>query len=609
MRKQIASLIIVLFLIVSFPIAAFTTTPFFLPRSQGEDSARWIAGWVHQGNRFDIEPCKYGSFAIIPEYTQTFKPDNIERFLFGEDLFDNCQNPFIKISGSRVSTRNNEKEWLADYFGLPTDFQSIVHFNPTVKNFIIDFEVYLGLNQWIEGAYINVSAPVVWTQWFLDVQETVIEQGAVGYDAGYFTSGPVPRSVLLNNFKEFASLEKAPTLPDGISFCPLENAMMAPTKQKKFGIADLHFAIGYNFLLAEDYHLGLNARMVVPTGTRPRGKLLFEPMIGNGHFFEMGVGISTHAVLWRDEACQKEFGFCLEAWITHMFNTQQIRSFDLKGADNSRYMLAQLMTRNITDQLNGDMIIPNDQFNKVLTPLANITTLPVKVSVLQQADVSVLFNYKGRNWEFDFGYNFWTRKPETVEILEDSECNLLNQFDWGVKGDAQLFGFRDGDDFPVPLSATQNNATVTGGFNFPERTLGEGITNPRIDNPKPAFSDITDLMAAPGGVEQINTSIQPKILSTKDLAPCRSSTHGVSNGIFGHLNYTWWSDDCWYVPYFGFGGKIELCPEKPDKSCPTLCTHNPIIGPSPCGTCDDESLLQTGLSQWCIWLKGGLTFN
>lgn len=605
-----------LLLVIPFFSSAFTSTPFFLPRSQGEDSARWIAGWVHQGNRFDQEPCIFGSFAAIAEYTQTYKPDDIERFLFGEDLFSNCCNPFIKISGSQILTRNNEKEWLADYFGLPNDFESIVHFTPKVTNSILDFSGYIRMNEWYDGLYLTLEAPLVVTSWFLDMRETVISKGFNGYIAGYMAPSPVSRANLLQNFTEFASCQKTPQLPDGIVFCPLESAIVAPKKQTKFGLADLHAAVGYNFLLQEDYHLGLNARLVIPTGTRPRGKYLFEPIIGNGHFYEMGLGISAHAILWRDEPCDQQWGLAMEAWVTHMFKTRQIRSFDLKGADNSRYMLAELMTDVITDQLNAQLTagatMPDAQFNKVLAPLANITTVPVDVSVLWQADVSLLFNYKGCNWEFDFGYNFWSRQPESVSIVKRSSCTLINQAQWGVKGDVQLYGYREGDDKPIALSATQLGATVTGGLNYPELKPGEGIENNRIDNPNEAFSGFSPgvaIMTTPGGTDQIKTSVQPIILTSKELAPCRSSTHGVANGIFGHLNYTWWEHDEWYIPYLGFGLKIDIAPEKPNRTCPTLCTHNPQVGASPCGTCDDETLLQTGLSQWCLWIKGGFTFN
>lgn len=606
---RIHQLAFFLIIIQYVSVEAFTTTPFILTRSQGTDSARWLAGWGHIVNRWDAD-CRYGAFAIVPEFTQTFNAENITRCFFGEDLFDDCKCPFLKISGSRVSGRNTEKEWLADYFGLPTDFQSIVKFDPQVTNFLIDFNVYLGLNDWAPGTYVNIFAPFVFSAWRLRMQETVLDRGSQGYVPGYFAPSAIARNNLLNNFTEFISFSKKPVLADNVIYCPLERSKISPDTLKKVGFADLHFVLGRNFVYDEEYHIGLNVRATIPTGNRPQGIFLFEPMIGNGHFYELGAGVSGHAIIWRDQACAREWSFYLEAWVTHMFETTQCRSFDLKGADNSRYMLAQLMTENITGGLNGGLLntVPKAQFNRVVTPLANLTTLPVGVAVVWQADVTLMFNYYTDGLEFDFGYNYWMRRPESITLSKDVCNGLFRQLKFAVKGDSQLFGFREDNQQAVALSATQSQATVTEGLNFPELRPGEGITNPRVNNPQSAKAGAVDLQSAPGGANQINTSIQPILLTLDDLSPCRSSTHGATNSIFGHVNYTW-DIGRWYKPYFGIGAKVEIAPEKPDQKCPNLCTQTPDIAPSPCGTCDDETLLQCGLSQWAIWVKAGLSFD
>ena len=260
-------------LVAPFMSSAFNSTPFFLPRSQNEDSARWLAGWAHEVNRWDIN-CHYGTFAITPEVTHTFNNANTTRFFFGEDLFNDwTQHPYIKISGSRVNGRNTEREWLADYFGLPLDFESILTFNPNVTNFLIDFNVYIGLNQWRRGMYLNFFGPFVYTRTHLNVHETVLNQGSLGYPAGYFSPSGVPRSSLLSNALQFLSLQQAPTLPNGVGFCPLEAAIMSLKPLKKIGFADIQAVAGWNFIEDEEYHLGLNLRMVIPTGNRPNWDL------------------------------------------------------------------------------------------------------------------------------------------------------------------------------------------------------------------------------------------------------------------------------------------------------------------------------------------------
>lgn len=590
----------------------YSTSSFLLARSQGEDSARWLSGWAHKVNKWGMG-CGYAALALVPEYNQTFNDQDITRCFFGDDLFDDCTCPYLKISGSSVSGRNTEREWLADYFGLPTDFQSIVRFSPSVINALLDVNLYIGLDQWKKGFYLNFYAPLVYTRSWMNMKETVIDPGQLGYVAGYMAPQAIARENLLNTFTDFISLGKRPTLSDNVVFCPLERSCIAARPKHKVGIADIHAVAGWNFIMDEEYHIGGNVRLVFPTGNRPVNTFLFEPVVGNGGFYEMGFGFSSHALLWRDQACEREWGLYLEAWITHMFPAYQRRSFDIKGVDNGRYALAELMTETVLDDLQtvgiGVDTAANAQFNKVLTPLANVSTIPVNVTVIWQADFSMMLNYYSRGFEFDFGYNYWMRKPERVHVREDGCNNLLDRCLFALKGDSQIYGFKEGTDQAVALSATQMRSTLTTGLNYPELSIGEGITNPRVDNPQDAFSGVDQLVTQPLGTEPIKTSIQPRILTLDDFSLCRTSTHGVSNSIFAHFNYTWDHHGHWWQPYLGLGFKVEVASEKPDQECPSVCSSSHVVGPAPCGTCDEDTLLQCGFSSWHIWLKGGFAFD
>src|SRR5262249_27530933 len=127
--------------------------PFIQPRSQSEDSARELVGWTRYINLYDRE-CMYGAWAFTLEYERTFRPGNIRRALFGSDLVPG-DPPFIKISGSQVGNRD-ATDWLADYFGLPTDFESKIFFKPVVDNIILDFNFYIGLDEWMDGLYFRI---------------------------------------------------------------------------------------------------------------------------------------------------------------------------------------------------------------------------------------------------------------------------------------------------------------------------------------------------------------------------------------------------------------------------------------------------------------------
>src|SRR5581483_5938856 len=102
-------------------------TPLISMRSQGQDLARYLSGISQYIDINDMD-CVYGNFAITTEYTQSFSSKQMAQCLFGPQYTCNlnCPAATIPISGSRVANRG-ATDWLADYFYLPTDFQSTVN--------------------------------------------------------------------------------------------------------------------------------------------------------------------------------------------------------------------------------------------------------------------------------------------------------------------------------------------------------------------------------------------------------------------------------------------------------------------------------------------------
>ena len=95
--------------------------------------------------------------------------------------------------------------WLADYFGLPRDFESTVFFNPSISDYILDFSFYAGLDAWIDGLYFRIHGPFVHTKWNLNAEESIATNGSTGYFPGYFSSNVVPATNLNSNFLAYAN--------------------------------------------------------------------------------------------------------------------------------------------------------------------------------------------------------------------------------------------------------------------------------------------------------------------------------------------------------------------------------------------------------------------
>lgn len=573
------------------------------PRSQSTNAARELVGWERQVNLFKTSGI-YGSFSITPEIIKSFRPERVTQCLFGDDTVE-CKST-LTISGSRTTNRIPKRDWLADYFGLPTDFKSIVNFRPRVNNFLIDFNFFVGLSAQLSGLYFRIHAPLVHSVWNLHMSEQIFrgDQGTNDYSPGYFNDTGITRDDLLNNFTEFISGEKAPQ-GDNLTFQKLTFSKMNPCSRSITRVSEIQAALGLNPWQAEWYHVGFNLRLAIPTGNRPQGEFLFEPIVGNGHHWELGVGLSTHIQVWHNEKTAEHLNLFLDANFMHLFKTKQKRSFDLKENPNSRYMLAQKfampLVNNLTGQVNGTLIPPNTQFKNEVTPLANLITFDVDVSVAIQADLAFLFAYTKDTSTFSFGYGMWKQSCENVAI---KKLNKFKENTWVLKGDAHTTGFI-GQTGTLPigtavaLSATESKATINAGKNFPkkgtalEEQIQEGQKNPNIDNKAAAFAGSNQQLVASldntSPENQINTSIQPQFIGPDDIDINSARTRSTAQKIFGHVNHRW--DGPQFTSSIGFGAEIDFG------------RHS---GPTP--EAFEQECINCALSYWGVWLKGGFSF-
>ena len=606
-------------------------TPKFTIRSQGTNALRRLVNNVGKINR--DEECGYGVFSIMPEYTQSFKGEKIAECLFGDAL---CGDDALLIQGSAVADRNAQA-LVADYFYLPVDFDSVVTVRPRIQNFLVDFNYFVGFNgRCVDNLYFWIQAPITWTKWDLRLHEKVNNPGIIGYSEGYFTPNELPRSQLLDNFSEFAQgqapnngviVQTANKNGEPTEFATvfegLDCARLCHRAESNTRISEIRFALGWNFLMCDNYHVGVGIEASAPTGNKVRSHLLFAPQNGNDHHWELGAEITAHYSFCHSEDEESFYGFYLDANITHMFKNHQRRCFDVCDKPLSRYMLVEklgtpieeegLVGSPVSQQLNPpDQTIASAQFQGVFAPLANITTLDVDVKVGVNADVVFWFNSTSGPWSWDLGYNFWGRSCEKISI--DCECpQEFQENTWAFKGTSQVYGFVDisqaGNTLqvgePVALSATMSTATIN---NAPNTLNNGGIDNPQFAYAGQAVKvrlDTDRTLLTP-----IQTSIQPVFITQKDInfAP----TKGISNKIFSHLGYTCADIDSCYSPYFGIGFEAEFgqghgnncdneCEEEND--CKNKC-DNDCEEDQNCNDC-----VKCALSQWGIWAKFGVAFS
>lgn len=556
--------------------------PLYTIRSQAQDNARRLAGFVHQTTFFEKEDAIRGSMAFTPGYSRSFASNTISKKLFGPFLSCDTEEPFITISGSTVSNRGSH-DLLADYFYLPTDFQSNVFFKPVVDNFFVDFQFHLELNAWLEGLYVFVDAPFVHSRWDLQSCEQVQDFGVAGYPAGYFTNEAVPRGLLFEQFRDYASGNAVLANETGTIFERLNFAKIRFSKIARSRFAAITFGLGYYCEQDDAYRVGILAYGVGPTGVRPAGEYLFEPFIGNGHNWEFGFGVEGQYFLWNSAHADCSASLYGEVTLSHLFSATQTRTFDLIGKPLSRYMLVEQLGTPILDGLQTDAGVPNAQFQNRYTPLANLSSLDVRVQAAIQADAVLALSLRKGPVTLDVGYNGWAKSSESITVSTFA-TTFTNNKTWALKGDSHVFGFVPTTTTAVALSASQNNATISHGTNtaLPANSRNEGIDNPQGALDAPASPLVFAPLTANIPANQIATSFNPIFIKTTDLDIDGAQTKGFSNKFFVHIDHTW-SGRRYCTPYLGFGGDVEL-----------------IAGSS--------SQIST-VSQWSIWLKGGITFE
>src|SRR5437764_6528550 len=170
MKKNIIRVVLIISLTPSFLYSSeeLRRISNFSPRSQDINAARDIVGWHPFIHRYDAQD-NYSVLGFTPMYNQSLRPERISLVLFNSDVFS--------LSGSQIPGREDTQELLADYFGLAPNFASDACFQPLIRNLELDMALYIGLDRWVQGLYLQFRGPAVWTQWNLKLFESIIDEG------------------------------------------------------------------------------------------------------------------------------------------------------------------------------------------------------------------------------------------------------------------------------------------------------------------------------------------------------------------------------------------------------------------------------------------------
>ncbi len=556
----------------------------FAPRSQGLCAPIMQAGW----NRILVNPYREtngAAFAVYPTYSRSFDADKLNNFLIGPKE--------LVFSGSQVIGREST-DILADYFGLPSDYVSVVSFSPLILNFMMGFDLHIYLDEWVEGLYCDIHMPIVHSKWDLNLCECVVDPGSTytSYPAGYLSAQPIELSQLKVGVHAPITVKNA--LRGKAVFGDMQEPLAYGKifgRQEETRVTELWLSLGWNMIRTDESHLGFELKIAAPTGTLRKAEFFFEPIVGNDHHWEFGAQLSGHKDLWISPAENRRVSIWLSGHLSHLFASTQKRSFDIKDTGvASRYMLLETMAAPVVALNNGlapDNTLASIQYQGELVPAINRTTFDAKIRINVQADLLAKIQYYHDNgFQCEFGYNMWARTKEVLQCRDAiAPC-------YAVKGDAQVYGFAQSGETPLALAATQHNATLRAGQGDGNFTSGAEFANHNADNSVPASdnlgANLYQLTLADAnrlGVSQIGvkTSNPARLIDNNDIdEESALLPKALSHTIFADVSYTI-EEGLSCIPFLGVGAYITFA--------------------------NTDVAENSAYSQWSLWLKMGLSFN
>lgn len=569
-------------------------TGIYLPRPQTEFWPAFFDPYLYTCCR----PCDRGhAFFAGYRYAESMKNNYIARCLFGADV--------LRLSGSEVPVRE-EGDWLADNFGLAPNFTGQIYFDPSIKNHMFDLSLRLEFGNWapcLDRLYLNLFTTLVYSRWSLGscpVQQTPLVNE---HNAQYSSFPPC-----------YMSKDQAPSAKDletafsgDYLFGDMQtkwhyNQILLNRTFKAVNFADIHMMLGYDFFQKSWGHFGAFLMAVAPTGNHPSPSKVFEPIIGNGHHWEIGGGIDGHFNLWKcNDKCLQ---FFLNAYATHVCNSTQMRTFDLQPGQNgapgvgSRFLLLKEFDN-------------NNLYTGNLINALNFTTREIKSSFALQGEVTTQLLFRWCNWTLGAGYNMYARSSENIS-QSANPCREYEGKHFGVKGTSGVctFDWVEGQPYagnpcPKGYHATETLATRMTNSTPPNNTSNQSVDNAQLQqiiNANPpevcitwnspttgaATTDVItaydSLISEDGAFTSAPIFVGPNasMQATSTDIDYKPIQRQIAHSFFAHINYEF-NDDCrCFQPFLGLGGSVEFAQQAQCKVC--------------------------GTNQWSIWLNGGINF-
>jgi hypothetical protein len=175
------------------------------------------------------------------------------------------------------------------------------------------------------------------------------------------------------------------------------------------GVADIDLGLGYKLFCNDKSHLFVTLAGTIPTGKKPTGEWLFEPIYGNGQHFGLGGTLDGGVELWASK--KASISLLIDVNYRYLFDATEDRILGLKESGNDANAIANFNHYYMVGTFSADA-------NKPLQPAANVLTQGLKVKPGSLFDAMAALSFRTSGFVFDLGYDLFYKEKETVELKD-----------------------------------------------------------------------------------------------------------------------------------------------------------------------------------------------
>lgn len=304
------------------------------------------------------------------------------------------------------------------------------------------------------------------------------------------------------------------------NFKAMTNGLINGVQSTGAHLSDTEMTIGYNYTCQETENMGaIGVRVVAPTGVKPQGVYVLEPINGRGGYWGVGGYLAGIYKVWHNESNDSSLKLNFMGNGIHLCGANVIRSYDLTANGNgSKYLL-------VADY-------DNNTFQSSIQNLVNLSTLESRSSFAFEGDAALAICYNHGGFSADLGYEAWGRTGETLTITEQFDTQR-----YAILG-RQVVSVTTDTSIPQIFTSTLCQPSATIGSS--QGALGG--TNADNANSTLGVLDATQPTNRIGGSSDFNTAMTAQYAA-------------VTSKLFAKVGYNWKDSEC--CPFLNLMAECE----------------------------------------------------